>query len=128
MTTTNFTTLIGRALLAAIFIISGFGKLADPTGTIAFISSTGAPLPELGYAIALLVELGLATALLIGYRARLVALLIALFTLATAFMFHFDLNNQMQTIMFLKNLAITGGLLQIAAHGAGGLSVDAYRR
>lgn len=128
MTTTNFTTLIGRALLAVIFIISGFGKLADPTGTIAFISSTGAPLPELGYAIALLVELGLATALLIGYRARLVALLIALFTLATAFMFHFDLNNQMQTIMFLKNLAITGGLLQIAAHGAGGLSVDAYRR
>ena len=128
MTTTNFTTLIGRALLAAIFIISGFGKLADPTGTIAFISSTGAPLPELGYAIALLVELGLATALLIGYRARLVALLIALFTLATAFMFHFDLNNQMQTIMFLKNLAITGGLLQIAAHGAGGLSLDAYRR
>ncbi len=128
MNTTNFTTLIGRALLAAIFIISGFGKLADPTGTIAFISSTGAPLPELGYAIALLVELGLATALLIGYRARLVALLIALFTLATAFMFHFDLNNQMQTIMFLKNLAITGGLLQIAAHGAGGLSVDAYRR
>ncbi len=128
MNTTNFTMLIGRALLAAIFIISGFGKLADPTGTIAFISSTGAPLPELGYAIALLVELGLATALLIGYRARLVALLIALFTLATAFMFHFDLNNQMQTIMFLKNLAITGGLLQIAAHGAGGLSVDAYRR
>ncbi|MFJ5446666.1 DoxX family protein [Methylobacillus methanolivorans] len=128
MNTTNFTTLIGRALLAAIFIISGFGKLADPTGTIAFISSTGAPLPELGYAIALLVELGLATALLIGYRARLVALLIALFTLVTAFMFHFDLNNQMQTIMFLKNLAITGGLLQIAAHGAGGLSVDAYRR
>jgi len=128
MNTTNFTTLIGRALLAAIFIISGFGKLADPTGTIAFINSTGAPLPELGYAIALLVELGLATALLIGYRARLVALLIALFTLATAFMFHFDLNNQMQTIMFLKNLAITGGLLQIAAHGAGGLSVDAYRR
>ncbi len=128
MNTTNFTTLIGRALLAAIFIISGFGKLADPTGTIAFISSTGAPLPELGYAIALLVELGLATALLIGYRARLVALLIALFTLATAFMFHFDLNNQMQTIMFLKNLAITGGLLQIAAHGAGSLSVDAYRR
>lgn len=128
MNTTNFTMLIGRALLAAIFIISGFGKLADPTGTIAFISSTGAPLPELGYAIALLVELGLATALLIGYRARLVALLIALFTLATAFMFHFDLNNQMQTIMFLKNLAITGGLLQIAAHGAGSLSVDAYRR
>lgn len=128
MNTTNFTTLIGRALLAAIFIISGFGKLADPTGTIAFISSTGAPLPELGYAIALLVELGLATALLIGYRARLVALLIALFTLATAFMFHFDVNNQMQTIMFLKNLAISGGLLQIAAHGAGGLSVDAYRR
>lgn len=128
MNTTNFTMLIGRALLAAIFIISGFGKLADPTGTIAFISSTGAPLPELSYAIALLVELGLATALLIGYRARLVALLIALFTLATAFMFHFDLNNQMQTIMFLKNLAITGGLLQIAAHGAGSLSVDAYRR
>ncbi|MFL9709674.1 DoxX family protein [Methylobacillus sp. Pita1] len=128
MNAANITALLGRALLAAIFIISGFGKLADPTGTIAFIGSTGAPLPELGYAIALLVELGLAAALLVGYRARISALLIALFTLAAAFMFHFDLNNQVQTIMFLKNLAIAGGLLQIAVHGAGGLSLDAYRR
>ncbi|MCB5190850.1 DoxX family protein [Methylobacillus arboreus] len=128
MNAANLTALIGRALLALIFIISGFGKLADPTGTIAFITSTGAPLPELGYAIALFVELGLATALLIGYRARIVALAIALFTLVTAFMFHFDLNDQLQTILFLKNLAITGGLLQIVVHGAGNLSLDGNRR
>jgi len=128
MNAANITAVTGRALLAAIFIISGFGKLADPDGTIAYISSTGAPLPEIAYAIALLVELGLATALLIGYKARISALLIALFTLATALMFHFDLSDQVQTIMLLKNLAITGGLLQVAVYGAGSLSLDAYRR
>ncbi|SNR79244.1 putative oxidoreductase [Methylobacillus rhizosphaerae] len=128
MKITDLTLLTGRALLAAIFLISGFGKLADPTGTIAYITSVGAPFPELGYAIALLVEIPLAAALLLGYRTQITATLIALFTLATAFMFHFDFSNQLQTIMFLKNLAITGGLLQVAVFGAGRLSIDTCRR
>ncbi|MCB5188947.1 DoxX family protein [Methylobacillus caricis] len=120
--------LLGRALLALIFIVSGFSKLADPTGTIAYISSIGAPLPELGYAIALIVEIGLGLALLFGYRTKIAAVLIAIFTLATALMFHTDFSNQIQLIMFLKNLAIIGGLLQVAIHGAGGYSLDRERR
>lgn len=128
MNTFNLSTFSGRVLLALIFVISGFGKLADPSGTIAYIASVGAPAPELAYGVALIVELGLGLALLLGYHAKISALLIAGFTLATAFLFHFDFGNQIQTIMFLKNLAITGGLLQIFAHGAGGFSLDGARR
>lgn len=128
MNTFNLSTFSGRVLLALIFVISGFGKLADPSGTIAYIASVGAPAPELAYGVALIVELGLGLALLLGYHAKISALLIAGFTLATGFLFHFDFGNQIQTIMFLKNLAITGGLLQIVAHGAGGFSLDGARR
>lgn len=117
----------GRALLASLFLVSGAGKLAAPAATMAYIASTGMPAPLLGYLGALAVELGLATALLLGYRARAVAVLMALFALVTAVLFHADFGDQNQTIHFLKNLAIAGGLLQVAAHGAGALSLDAQR-
>lgn len=117
-------TVAGRILLSQIFIISGLGKLADPAGTIGYIQSVGAPLPEVGYAIALFVELGLGLALLAGYQTRLAATGIALFTIAAAFMFHNNFGDMMQQIMFLKNLSIAGGLLFVAAFGAGAFSVD----
>ncbi|MCB5185821.1 DoxX family protein [Methylobacillus gramineus] len=127
-TLSNTTLLLGRAFLALIFIASGFGKLADPSGTIAYISSVGAPLPELGYAIALIVEVGLGLSLLFGYRTNISATILAAFTLATALMFHNDFSNQIQLIMFLKNIAIIGGLLQVSVHGAGSYSLDRLRR
>lgn len=119
---------LGRVLLSHIFIISGIGKAANPAGTIGYIQSVGAPLPEVAYAIALFVELVLGVALLVGYQARWAAAGIALFTLATAFLFHFNLADQMQQIMFLKNLTITGGLLLVVAFGAGAYSLDNRRR
>ena len=119
---------IGRILLSQIFIISGVGKAANPEGTIGYIQSVGAPLPEVAYAIALIVELGLGIALLVGFKARWAAAGIALFTIATAFLFHFNLADQMQQIMFLKNLTIAGGLLIVVAFGAGAYSVDNRRR
>lgn len=119
---------LGRVLLSHIFIISGIGKAANPQGTIGYIQSVGAPLPEVAYAIALFVELVLGIALLVGYKARCAAAGIALFTLATAFLFHFNLADQMQQIMFLKNLTITGGLLMVVAFGAGAYSLDNRRR
>lgn len=117
----------GRILLSQIFIISGLSKVANPAGTIGYIQSVGAPLPEVAYAIALFVELGLGVALLLGYKTRLAAAGIALFSVAAAFLFHNNLADQMQQIMFLKNLTIAGGLLMVVAFGAGAYSLD-HRR
>lgn len=116
--------LLGRLGLAAIFLISGFGKLAAPAGTIGYIASAGLPLPELGLGVAILVELFGGALLVIGYRTRLVAALLAGFTLAAAVAFHSALDDQNQFIHFFKNAAIAGGLLQVVAFGAGRFSLD----
>jgi putative oxidoreductase len=116
---------IGRLLIAALFLLSGVGKLFAPAGTQAYIAAAGLPLPVIAYAIALIAEVGGGLLLLLGYRSRLVALGLAVFTLATALGFHHNLADQNQMIHFMKNLAITGGLLQIVTFGAGGFSLDA---
>lgn len=118
----------GRILLSLIFIISGLGKIANPAGTIGYIQSVGAPLPEVAYAIAVFVELVLGIALLVGFKARWAAAGIAVFTIAAAFLFHNNMADQMQQIMFLKNFTIAGGLLMVVAFGAGAFSVDNRRR
>lgn len=118
---------VGRVLLASLFLISGFGKLAAPAATKAYIVYAGLPAPDLAYLIAVLVEVGLGVALLLGYRTRLVAALMAAFTLVTAFAFHAHFGDQNQMIHFLKNIAITGGLLQVTAYGAGDFALDALR-
>ncbi|MGN6739069.1 DoxX family protein [Dyella sp.] len=122
------TSLLARALLASLFLISGFGKLAAPAATKAYIAYAGLPLPDLAYVIAVVVEVGFGLALLAGYRTRLVAALMALFAVATALAFHDHFGDQNQFIHFLKNLAIAGGLLQFAATGAGDYSLDAVRQ
>lgn len=119
-------TLAGRALLASLFLVSGIGKLAAPAGTIGYIASTGLPFPELVLAGALVIEIGFAAALLLGYRTHLVAAVMTLFTLTTAVVFHHQLGDQGQLIHFLKNLSIAGGLLHVAALGAGAFSLDQY--
>ncbi len=121
------TSLLARALLASLFLISGFGKLAAPAATKAYIAYAGLPLPDLAYVIAVVVEVGFGLALLAGYRTRLVAALMALFAVATALAFHDHFGDQNQFIHFLKNLASAGGLLQVAATGAGAYSLDALR-
>ncbi|MEJ6022280.1 DoxX family protein [Ramlibacter sp. PS4R-6] len=114
----------GRLLLASLFLLSGVAKLADPAGTQAYIASSGAPFPQAGYAIAVLVEVVGGAMLLAGYRTRLAALVLGAFTLAAAALFHNQLSDQLQFIMFMKNVAITGGLLQVAAFGPGWFSID----
>lgn len=123
----SFIALSGRILLAAIFLVSGIGKVSDASGTIGYIASSGLPLPEMAYGLALGLELGGAVLLLLGYQARGTALLMALFSVATAVGFHADFNDQNQLFHFLKNLAVAGGLLQVCAFGAGAWSVDAMR-
>lgn len=115
----------GRLLAAAIFLVSGLGKIADPVVTQGYIATTGLPAPILGYGLAVAVEAIGGVLLVIGYRTRLVALGLALFSVATAIFFHANFADQNQMIHFLKNIAIAGGLLQIVAFGGGAWSVDA---
>jgi len=120
--------LIGRIGIAAIFLLSGISKLTAPAATIGYISSVGLPFPEVGLAIALVVELLGGAALILGYRTRAVAAILAVFSIATAFAFHNALGEQNQFIHFFKNVAIAGGLLNIVAFGGGALSLDARRK
>lgn len=117
--------LIGRLFLAAIFLMSGAGKVAAPGVTIGYISSAGLPFPQLAFAAAALVELVGGLALILGYRTRIAAAALALFSLMAALAFHSALSDQNQLIHFFKNIAMAGGLLQIVAFGGGRLSLDA---
>ncbi|MES2022440.1 MAG: DoxX family protein [Pseudomonadota bacterium] len=119
--------LIGRIAIAAIFVLSGVSKLAAPAATIGYIQSVGLPLPQVGFAIALIVELLGGVALILGYRTRLVAAVLAVFSIATALAFHNALGDQNQFIHFFKNIAIAGGLLNVIALGGGAWSLDARR-
>ncbi len=123
----SFAPTVGRWLLAAIFLISGVGKLLDPAGTIGYISAVGLPLPDLTYVLTVILEIGGAVLLIAGYQTRIAAVSLAVFTLVAAFLFHGNVGDQNQFIHLLKNVAIAGGLLQVAAFGAGRLSVDARR-
>ena len=116
---------LGRLLMAAIFISGGLSKLGNPDGTIAYIASHGLPLPSLAYAASLVTELGGGIAILLGVLTRPVAVLMAVFCLITAVWFHYMPGDQNMMIHFMKNLAMAGGFLQLAAWGAGAWSVDA---
>jgi putative oxidoreductase len=117
----------GRILIAVLFLLSGFGKIAAPAMTQGYIAAAGLPAPLLGYLIAIIVEIGGGLLLVIGYQTRIVALVVAAFTVAAALAFHNNFADQNQMIHFLKNIAVTGGLLQVAAFGAGSFSLDARR-
>ena len=114
--------LIGRILLAAVFLVSGLGKLAAPGPVQGYIASVGLPAPLLAYIIALIVEIGGGVLLLVGYRTKAVAAALAVFCVLTAVLFHRALGDQNQLIHFLKDLAMAGGVLDPAVHD---LSVDA---
>jgi putative oxidoreductase len=123
-TSANFADLGGRVLLAAIFLISGLGKISGYSGTQGYMESMGVPGVLLPLVIAL--EVGGALAIIAGYRTRLAAAALAGFSLASGVLFHGGAD-QMQQIMLLKNVAIAGGFLLLVARGAGAWSLDARR-
>lgn len=128
----NPLTLAARILMALLFLIAGVGKITGFAGTAGYIASKGLPLPELGAVIAIAVEVGGGLALIAGFQTRLVALAMAVFTVASGLIFHnfwaMPADQVMvNQIMFLKNLSITGGLLMFTAFGAGAMSLDAKR-
>jgi putative oxidoreductase len=127
--TQNAATLIGRVLLAWLFIPSGFAKISGFAGVVGYIASKGVPLPELCAAIAIAAELGLGLLLLVGWQARWAALGLAIFVAVITPIFHNfwampEAQQMMQKQAFWKNLAVVGGLLFVYAFGPGGWSLD----
>lgn len=120
--------LVGRVLIALIFIFAGFGKITGFEGTVGYIASKGLPLAQLGAIGAIIVELGGGIMLLLGWKTRWAAAAIMIFTAMAALFFH-DFwavppeQAQGQMIHFMKNLAIMGGLLFVVIHGGGPLSL-----
>lgn len=129
----KFGPLLGRILIALLFIPAGVGKIGGFAGTTGYIASKGLPMPAVLAAGTIVVEVLVALALLVGFKTRWAALILAVFTVLAALLFHnfwaMPAEQQMmQSINFYKNLAIAGGLLFVAAFGAGPLSVDNQQR
>ena len=122
---TDVMAFIGRCLIAVMFFVSGIGKVVAPQATIAAITSVGLPVPEGAYAISVIVELGGASLLVLGWQTRLLGAGLSVFVIATAVIFHSNFADQNMLIHFLKNIAVTGGLFQLIAFGAGEFSLDA---
>ena len=114
--------IVGRILIAALFLLAGFGKLADVQGFTGYLQSGGLP----GFLAwpAILFEIAVGILLVIGYQTRLVGLAGAAFCVVSAVLYHNNFADQTQMVMFLKNLAIAGGFLLLAANGPGKYAMD----
>jgi putative oxidoreductase len=124
----SYGSLVGRILIALIFVLAGFGKVTGFDGTVSYIASKGLPLPQLGAIVAILVELGGGTLLILGWKARWAAGALFIFSAMTALFFHnfWTLpadQAQNQMIHFLKNISMMGGLMYVIVHGSGALSL-----
>ena len=122
-TLTSTAEVTGRFLLALLFLLSGLGKLGAYGATAAYMSATGVPGALLPAVIA--TEVLGSLAIVLGWKTRVAAFLLAGFSLLTAVTFHNNLADQIQMIMFFKNIAIAGGFLTLVANGAGAFSLDA---
>ncbi len=111
--------LVGRALMSAIFIEAGLGKLLSPAAYIGMMGHYGLPLPSAAYGVAVIVEIGGGFAILLGAQTRIIAAILAVYCVATAFIGHYDPGNQQQMINFMKNICMCGGFLQLVAFGPG---------
>lgn len=121
-TLSDLAALFARVGLSAIFILAGLNKIQQYEGSAQYLASAG--LPEGLLPLVILFELGGGLLLLAGGLTQLIALAFAGFSLVTALMFHFQLDDQMQFLMFFKNVAMAGGFLALAASGAGRFSLD----
>jgi putative oxidoreductase len=132
MNSQAFSALIGRLLLALMFLLAGLSKLGGLEGTAGYIASKGLPMAQVLAIATVALELVAAVMLIVGWQTRWAALALAAFTLLATVLFHnywaMPADQQMmQELMFMKNLAITGGLLVLFAFGPGSLSLDARR-
>lgn len=119
--------LIARILLAAIFVLAGFNKLFGIEGTAGYIGSVGLPFPTLLAWGTAFFEIIAGIMIAVGFQTKLAAYALAAFSIVSALIFHNNLGDQMQFILFMKNFAMAGGFLALSVAGAGSLSVDAKR-
>jgi putative oxidoreductase len=124
-TVQNVVELAGRSLLVLLFLISGFGKIGAYAGTATYMASLGVPAAMLP--IVIVTEIVGALAIIVGWQTRAVAFLLGGFTLLAGVIFHSNFADQVQMVMFLKNVSIAGGFLLLVANGAGALSLDRRR-
>ena len=122
----NVLDLIGRVLISSLFLVSAFNKIFSIDGSMDWMEGFGVP----GFLIypAIALEIILPIFVIVGYRARVSAGLLAIFCLATAFIFHLDFSNQMQLVSFLKNIGLAGGFLFIVVNGTKDWSVDKEKK
>ena len=122
----NILDLIGRVLISSLFLVSAFNKIFSIDGSMDWMEGFGVP----GFLIypAIILEIILPIFVIVGFRARISAGLLAIFCLATAFIFHLDFSNQMQLVSFLKNIGLAGGFLFIVVNGTRDWSVDREKK
>ncbi|HEX4511655.1 MAG TPA: DoxX family protein [Burkholderiaceae bacterium] len=125
---TDAVLVLGRLLMAFIFIAAGFAKLMAPAATQALMAKYGLPVPVAAYAVTVIVELGGGLLLLFGFMTRPVALVLGVWCIATALVAHANFADPNMRAHFTKNVAIAGGFLYVWAMGAGAYSIDAWRR
>ena len=124
--------LVGRILIALIFVVSGFGKISGFEGIVGYIASKGLPLPEFAAMAAVVIELGGGLMVMFGWKARWAAAAMFVFTAVAALIFHNfwavpAVQSQNQMIHFMKNVSMLGGLLYVIVYGSGPFSVDSTR-
>lgn len=122
----GFIQLLGRIMLALIFILAGVGKIIDPAGTSGYMESMGVPSILLWPAILLEILGGIA--IVVGYKTAVAAFSLAIFSISAAVLFHSDFGDKMQMILFMKNIAMAGGLLILAVGGTTGFSFDSKKK
>ena len=122
----NLIDLIGRLFISALFLISAYNKILSIDGTMGWMEGFG--IPGILLYPTILFEIILPLFIIIGYQAKLSAGLLAIFCIVTAFIFHYDFGDQMQTIAFLKNIGLAGGFLFIVANGTKEWSVDKKKK
>ena len=118
----KYANLAGRILLAHIFLLAGINKITGYSGTQGYMDAMG--VPGMLLPLVILLEVGGAVALIVGWQTRWAAYALALFSIVAALIFHSNLSDQIQMILFMKNLALAGGLLVLAANGAGAFSLE----
>lgn len=125
--------LVGRILLALMFVLAGFSKIAGFAATVGYMQAKGMPAAGVLAVLTIVLEVGAGIALIFGLMTRWAALALALFTLVASLIFHNfwavpDAEKLVQNLMFMKNASVIGGLLVLAAFGPGAWSLDARRR
>ncbi|MFQ5751425.1 MAG: DoxX family protein [bacterium] len=120
----KYATLLSRLLISMIFIMSGLGKIFDPASSMGYMKSVGMPAVGFFLIMAVILEVAGGISVLIGYKAKWGAMALIVFLIPVTLIFHTNFSNQIQMIMFMKNLAILGALIGLAINGPGAMSLD----